>query len=60
MINIIRQGDEQKPKTVYRFHCATCGCIWETDEYKLIGKFRGIVPAADCPNCGNKNVTNGK
>lgn len=53
-MKIIQPGDLDLAKTVHRFKCRDCGCVFEAgrSEYQTMHDFRnGLYFAINCPTC---------
>lgn len=51
----MKQGDPKRLRKVCRFHCWSCGCMWEADkgEYTVgPGQYNEDVYSMPCPCCG--------
>lgn len=51
-MRIIKQGDINKTKTVYRGTCPKCGCVFEADPHETEDDQRDQTVYAFCPTCG--------
>lgn len=53
-MNIIQHGKQPEEKrTIKRFKCANCGCVFEADkdEYHCSNQYNEFYSYCECPEC---------